>query len=382
MGGSLLIAVGITAVAWAQPTPGPECPDRNARLDLADALQAAVVEADLSGAATQLEALEAALGCGWIAEAEVLGRMWLAEGALLSLQGDPDGAEDAWRAAARISPGLWVEDFGGILRTEYESAIDLPQRRSSIQVDPPLFEFIGAVDGRVVDFPYDVQAGLHLVQVGPAVDEITFARILLVFPDIPSVVVTGVQEMPLAMADPVQEPPEPPPEVEAGPPEVRLALHAAVGGAVAFGTAFDTDPATGDPEPGVQLTLPVESGLVVRPTPGSWIRLSAAAAPLVGGRFVYDDAFGIARSPASVGGHLAGGFTADQGDMGLLLGYHWPGRWQVRGLVAGQRDWKLPVGLEGRIGLSMAPGRSPAPSLELLFTLRPRMVRSGLAPHS
>ena len=127
-------------------------------------------------------------------------------------------------------------------------------------------------------------------------------------------------------------------------------------------------------EPQVQLTLPVETGLVVRPGSVAWVRLAVTAAPMIGGTFAYTDDLGLARSPSLLGLHVAGGVAAEQGDMGLLIGQQWPGRWALRGVVAGRiRD--LPLRIEGRIGLTLISEASPAPSLDLVAAFVPRVTR-------
>lgn len=365
----------LAPLASAQAPPeGEACPDRLDRLDLVDDAQRSVVEADLRETARILSALEEALSCGTIAEPELLGRTWLVEGALLTLEGDAEAAADAWRAAARVAPGVWVEDFGGTLREAYEAAIRQPARMSSIQVDPPLFQLSGFVDGRPVDFPHPVEAGLHVIQIGPDLDQIQFSRILLVFPDAPSVVITGIEELPRdrppeASTDDPPTPTEAPPNPHAGEP--RLTLHTATGAALTLAGGE----AAPDDAPPTQLTVPIETGLVVRPGGVAWIRAAASAAPLLGGSFTYTDDRGQGSASSALGWHLAGGVAADQGDMGLLVSMQWPGRWGIRGVVASSPLQQIPLGLEGRLGLSILADSPPAPSLELLAVIRPRLLR-------
>lgn len=367
MGNALLILVG---AASAQE----ECPDRLERLDLLDAAERATVEADLPTADEKLRALEAAFSCGPLAEPELLGRMWLVEGAWLELQGDAEAAGDSWRAAQRIAPGRWAEDFGTKLRGAYESANRVAQGGTSvISLDPPLFRWIGAVDGVVVEeFPVTVPPGLHLVQVGPDVDHVQFARILLAFPDTPSVVVTGLVE-PTSDGAPAPEPvAEVVPAEPAKPPRNpgRVALHTAVGADAVVGRAGEN--AAGS-EPAFKLLAPVETGLVVRPTAKTWVRAAVSAAPFVNGAFVYDDKFGATTTPTALGFAATGGFAAAQGDMGLLLGYQWPGRVAVRGVLAGALG-RSPLRVEGRVGLNAATEGPPEPAFGVVLAFAPRVV--------
>ncbi|HHO51301.1 MAG TPA: hypothetical protein ENK18_10610 [Deltaproteobacteria bacterium] len=397
---AITMLVSLSSVAGAQapgpqapgpqapgPPPGPPgdpgappCPDRLDRLDRLDEAERSVVEADLASTARILDELEAALSCGTIAEPELLGRTWLVEGALLTLEGDPEAAADAWRAAARVAPGLWVEDFGGTLREAYEIATDHTPRMSSVRVEPPLFQFMGFVDGRPASFPHPVEAGLHVIQIGPDIDQIQFARVLLVFPDAPSVVITGLDELLSGSAS--DEPPRPDPapgapldNPRAGEP--RLTLHTAAGAALTLSSA---ESASDDPP--TQITVPIETGLVVRPGGVAWLRAVASAAPLLGGSFSYTDARGPGSASSALGWHLAGGLAAEQGDMGLLVEMQWPGRWGIRGVLASAPLQGAPLGIEGRIGLSFLADSPPAPSLELLAVLRPRLLRVPEPPEA
>lgn len=352
-----------------------ECPDRLDRLDLVEAAERALVEADLAAADARLRELEAAVGCGPLAEPELLGRMWLVEGAWLTLQGDAEAAADSWRAAARVAPGRWVVEYGAKLRKAYEDANAAPPRGDTlITLDPPLFRWIGAVDGEVVAFPATVPAGLHIVQVGPDEDHVAFSRILLAFPDTPSVVVTGLLEPTTTAPAPAPAATEPEPQVVEKPPRDpgALALHVGIGGDAIVGRPVVGEAAD---EPGVKIVLPVETGLTVRPARSVWVRTAVVAGPLLGGAFVYEDQYGEGVSPAALGAHLAGGYGAPQGDIGALVGVQWPGRVVARALLGGVLG-RSPLRLEGRVGIDGAIGRSPEPAFSLVLSFAPRFVRA------
>ncbi|MCA9492422.1 MAG: hypothetical protein KC621_20960 [Myxococcales bacterium] len=359
---------------WSGVASAEDCPSRDDRLDLIDSAERSLVEADVDAAEATRRELEAALGCGAVANPEMLARMWLVEGALLSLGGDETTAAASWQAAARVSPGTWNPDLGDMLRTIYETALQTsPSGSTPLSVEPELFRWIGAVDGEVITrFPITVDPGLHLVQVGASEDDVRFARIVMAFPDTPVVVVTGLVE-------PTKEEPKPEPVAENPPPEIApppepvehppVSLHAAIGGAVGLGRPSDTTD-----EPAVKLLVPVETGVVFRPVNAAWIRAALRAGQLMNGEFAYGDAFGEATSPTTVGFDIAGGLGARQGDLGLLAGYHWPGRVAFRGTVAVQLG-ALPAAIEGRIGMDVLTNGAPETAFDVLLAFRPRLVR-------
>ncbi|MEZ4239041.1 MAG: hypothetical protein R3F59_23385 [Myxococcota bacterium] len=373
MGASLL------TVWWllAAPARAQDCPDRLARLDMIEAAEQKLLEADLAGADLGLRSLEKALGCGSLAESDLLARMWLLEGAWLTLQGDPQAAVDSWRAAARVAPGRWVDAYGPELREAYDEAVAAPspEETARIHLDPPLFRWIGAVDGHIQNFPARVEPGLHVVQVGPGEDDIRYARVLVAFPEAPSVVVTGLVE-PTNAFDEASQPgddgkPYKPPKDPI--PPANLSLYTAVGSALALGRGVDGARGA-SAEPGVKLTLPLETGFTVRPGSRAFVRLAGTAALLVGGEFQFDDAHGAGHSPAAVGASLTGGAWSGLGDMGLLVGYQWPDRIPVRGVLAGRLP-RFPLQVEGRLGMNAAFGRTPEPALDVVFALTPRLFR-------
>ncbi|MEQ1505893.1 MAG: hypothetical protein ABMB14_26900, partial [Myxococcota bacterium] len=102
------------------------------------------------------------------------------------------------------------------------------------------------------------------------------------------------------------------------------------------------------------------------------IRLTGIAAPLLNGDYLHDDAFGDTSSPTALGVDLAGGASGGLGDMGLLVGYQWPDRVPVRGVVAGRLP-RWPVQLEGRLGMNAAAGRSPEPAFDLVVAVIPAL---------
>ncbi len=315
---SLLIGLGTSA--WAQQQP---CPDRNDRLDLIDEAEAALVEADLATVDRRLRRLDEAWGCGPVADGELLGRVWLVEGAYLVLQGDIASGSEAWRAAGRVAPGEWVSEFGDRLRELYEAALDVPQGRAEIVVMPPLFQYLGTVDGQQVRFPFELDAGLHLVQVGPTLDSVEFARSLIVAQDTSSVVQTGLLE---GTSGNLPAPPAPPATPGTSTVQVRklpvfeaaLALHIGGGAQMAMGRGIES---VAGSETAVKLLLPLETGLVLRPGRSWWLRPTVMTAPLIGTELLYTDSRGQtdtpAATPAALGAQLAGGGTPSKATSAL-----------------------------------------------------------------
>lgn len=377
--GCILLSFGLSREASGQQPEAPQAPaclDRVGRLDLLDDAERALVEADLDTTDRKLRELETALSCGSLAEEELLGRLWLVEAAWLTMQGNGIAAGDSWRAAARVSPGRWIEDFGKQLRESYEAATgEPPTGKAQLKLDPPLFRWVGAVDGRVVEFPAELSPGLHLVQVGSSEDQIRFSRMVVAYPSIPIVVATGLVE-PLTdfIGTPVPTEPvpdqKPPRDPKTPLPAPASSLYIASGAALAVGRpAGEGDGA----EPSVKVVLPLETGVVIRPG-RAWIRATAVAGPLFFGRFQYDDRYGATNSPVALSALLAAGASASQGDMGLMVGAQFPDRIPVRGIVAGRLP-HFPAQIEGRLGTNILFDRPPEVAFDLVFALAPALIR-------
>jgi hypothetical protein len=162
-------------IAWASAAWA--CEDAGA---LVAELETAVVEARLEHGEALLSRIEASYGCSDLASEEVLGRMWLAEGVLLSMGGDEAGAQQSFAAAARVAPAGWRNEYGTRFQSQYEAARGLPSPgAANIHLTPFLGGNVGAIDGRRVDFPAEVSGGLHLIQAGPKPGPMAFSRIAL-----------------------------------------------------------------------------------------------------------------------------------------------------------------------------------------------------------
>jgi hypothetical protein len=366
---TLLAALsGPVAHASGGSAPQPGCPTRLERLDLLDEGEKALFAADFGTTETKLRALEGALSCGPLAEVELLARMWLLEGAWYTRQGAPDQGADSFRAAARISAATWVSGYGSELRAAYESAIASSAAGSTtLVVEPDIFRWIGAIDGEVTRFPATVAPGLHLVQVGASESDVRFSRIVVAFPDSPVVVVTGLHE-------PTGTEVRPAPAPVAGPAPRKvvqhppLALHAAVGASASFGADPEGD------ETGAKLAIPLEAGVVWHPINPLWTRVALTGGPLLTGAYPWTDGDVATTSPSLLGAHAAGGFAANQGGLGLLAGWQWPGRAAIRGVLYGALP-KVPIRVEARIGLNVPTAGTPETAIDLFVDVVPRLVR-------
>ena len=143
----------IVAAAWA-------CPDTVASLDRA---REALLEVRTADATADLDQVEQGFGCGTPASPDLVARYFLARGVVEALEGR--SGEVAFRAAALVQPDLWVDDYGPILREEYQQAAALAQPLGTLQLDPiPTVRRVW-VDGREAQAQVRVEAGPHLVQV-------------------------------------------------------------------------------------------------------------------------------------------------------------------------------------------------------------------------
>jgi len=355
-----LIALLLTALA----TPAradPPCPDRAAQLDL---LEQSVVGADFAAVPQRIDDVIYAMGCGPVATAEELADLWNGEGAYLALAGETEAAVDSFQAAKRVAPDGWNEVYGSALKKAWEAA-PAPATSGEIDVDPRPHWWSVYLDGELVDdLPVAAPTGLHVVQIGPGPDDIRAAKLLYLRPDAVAVAAHEQEEGPRPAPQPAPVDPgqaEVDAElVEAGPP---LSTSVAAGGAVALGRSEGVSSAA-------QLATPVETGAIAR-FGSSWARLCVAASLRLGSRWVFEDGQAASSTPAGLGMHGAGGAHTAQGDVGVLLGYQWPGRVPVRILYA------APLGdghlqLEGRLGMNV--GRGAEPAAEVLLAFRPPLL--------
>lgn len=182
---ALPLALAASTLGWGAPCDVPEV--------LLDQAETAIIEGRLDEAEVLTEKTGVSFRCGTVATPRVLGRLWLAEGALFTLQMDAEG-DDAFAAAARVAPGFWNDAYGARLRDAYDRVSAIPAPPAIIDLDPPVSTYVGLLDGTVTTFPVEAPSGLHLVQVGPSADRAVFS-IMMYLPAGNDVVLrTGIDE--------------------------------------------------------------------------------------------------------------------------------------------------------------------------------------------
>jgi hypothetical protein len=184
------MGIGIPLIALASMAWG-NCED--AQVLMVEAEQA-VLEARLDDANEILGRLVDSFACGPIASPELLGQMWITEGVALWFGGDRGGAMESFAAASREVPDLWREEYGELLRKQYQQAAVIENEPGEIKLSPPLDTYWGAVDGRIVHFPIVASGGLHLVQAGPPGGPAEFGRIAFLSPQESLDLQTGLVE--------------------------------------------------------------------------------------------------------------------------------------------------------------------------------------------
>lgn len=205
-----MLLILLNSLASAAP-----CPDVEAQVTEAEA---ALVEARLADVEAALAEAEAAFVCARPPETQLLARFWLAEGAMYSINEDEAGAADSFAAAHRVAPDHWNASLGEDMRADYEAAAAADPGQGTLRLEPAPRALVGWVDGSSRDFPVDLAAGLHLVQVGPRKQPARFGRIVYLPPGDTLVLDHPVEE-PLGLFDAVGLP-EPEPVVEPEPEEM------------------------------------------------------------------------------------------------------------------------------------------------------------------
>jgi hypothetical protein len=224
------------------------CPDPD---ELVTQATDAVLEARLDDAEASLTEAQQALGCGAVTSAELLGRFWLAEGAMLVFRGQDEDALASLAASARIAPNGWDARFG----TRVGALFDQPAAAGAhggIVVTPPPGESL-RIDGEAATSPASVAPGLHLVQVLSTEHSVGFARVVKVPSDAEVSVASGIEAhqpteavvdrvdvvepaplpIPVVVADPIVVESTPLP-VPLEPPKQRFPVGFAVAGGATF----------------------------------------------------------------------------------------------------------------------------------------------------
>lgn len=151
-------------------------------------VEQAVLDAQFEQARSFADRVEAAFGCGGTADATLLARLWLAEGAMAHVEGDPIGRDQAFASAWRVAPMYWTEAFGPELRAAWEKASRERRGRGRLEVDGLQAGLVARVDGAPLPLPIELESGLYLVQAGQDGGRPVFSRIVMV-PDAQTLVV-------------------------------------------------------------------------------------------------------------------------------------------------------------------------------------------------
>ncbi|MCB9674730.1 MAG: hypothetical protein H6737_06410 [Alphaproteobacteria bacterium] len=224
-----MIALIGAALAADAPPPCPAVPP------LLDAATAALVEVETSTAQARMdEAEEALLACREIFDPLTLGRLWLLEGALRSVEGDEPAANDAFAASGRVAPEAWQDVFGPTIRGQYELARVRDPGASVLDLLPELGANRAWVDGAPVEgAPIETTGGLHALQIADPTGVVLFSQVLWLAPEERMALETGV---PTAARIDTVEAPVP---VAVAPPKKRVdPLLVSGAGAVAVGGAL------------------------------------------------------------------------------------------------------------------------------------------------
>ncbi len=344
MGVTLLISLASMAT----------CPDRE---QVTTEATAATIDADLFLARTRLTQLERAFACGPQASPDQLARLWLIEGALSVFAGDTAGADEAFAAAARLSPGLWIEDLGMVLRTHYEHAPRQVHGTGVVDLQLPLDGWTVSIDGQTTLVPTEVASGLHLVQVGPDPEHMAFAQMVHVLTGSQTLIDTGL----VPPDDVPAPPPSSPPPSAVPPPRWTVDWLGAVG--LGLGSGQRSGAASGP-----NLAVPMELGMQLLDEP-VWGRIMVGGAPRIGGHYVHAGGRGVTTSPSTIGGQVAGGVRHDVLAAGLLAALHWPCRAGFRAVGSG-RLGDGPLSVEARAGVDVTTGPAE-PGVEILIVVEP-----------
>jgi hypothetical protein len=372
--GAQALILALIAVAHAAPCDDPALLVHQAKSE--------VTAAEFASVEATIAKVEAAFACGSVANQAVLGELWLIEGAWLFYQEGADAAAPSFRAAARAEPGLWIDDLGDQVKAAYDEAVAQASDEIVTVSGHEIDGWLVAVDGLTVTLPADIEAGLHLLQVGDGIDDMRYAA----FGDLPAgdftlkhalgpwqppaPIPTPLPDpVPVPSPDPVVPDPEPVPQPK-GEPKV-VGLHLAAGFVALLGN--DALGTKGEVlyEPATKLLIPIEAGLRLQLTPGFWMRGAASAAPVLNGQFLYtDEAKVLKGSFAGLGANGGLGGTAGPLDLGVLAGVSWPARLPFRGLLA-INIANSGLRIEARGGVNVATGGRTEPAAGLAITFDP-----------
>jgi len=184
------------------------------------AAERAVLAVERATATAELEQALAAMGCNPPVEPETLARYWLASAVLAQIEGAEARSKEAFVAAWRVAPAVWLPNYGAPMEQLRDGAVRELSKRSMGRLNlsqPPQHSEVW-VDGRQVAPPLDLEAGLHLIQLVPAGGVPYFQR---------AFVLPAGEELSMTV-DAVEPavPPPPPPVVDAATSVAKAAPEA------------------------------------------------------------------------------------------------------------------------------------------------------------
>lgn len=328
----------------------------------------AVLMMEYTDALRSLADAEAGMRCGGVVARHELGLYWLVEGARKGFTGEEDEARLAFAAAARVAPDLWVVDFGPELQKLYHRARAETSGRATLTIDDVPPGWVVAVDGRRVELPAELPAGLHVVQVGADADDIEFMELVRAAAGDDVALHTGI-------TPPAPEPAVVP-EAAEDRPASALSVHVGVGAEAAVGDELTRQTVTDGVavEPALKAQLPLELGLRLD-LGTAWARAAAGGAPSLSGGLLYASDAGIELARSSWLVHGAAGVRVDPVRAGLLIGLALPGRQALR-LTFGV-DLPAALAVEARVGANLVATRGIEPAGALAVTWTPRLTEWG-----
>lgn len=172
-------------VLFSSTARAADCEDPG---EIVGEVEAAVLSTRFDLAREAADRAEAAFGCTGSAEAQVLARLWLAEGAMAHVEGDSIGRDQAFASAWRVAPHHWTQSFGPDLEALWREAGKQERGRGRLELQGMAEGQTARVDGAPLPVPIDLEAGLYLVQAGEQGQGPVFSRIVMV-PDEQTLVV-------------------------------------------------------------------------------------------------------------------------------------------------------------------------------------------------
>lgn len=148
--------------------------------DAVDRVEEAVLDGRFEAARSELARAEASFGCTGRADAPLLARLFLSEGAMAHIEGDAVVRDRAFASAGRVSPATWTPSFGSELRALWVAAQGAERGEGELALEGLPAGAVAMIDGQPVEVPLRLDSGLYLVQADQDGGPPVFARIVLV----------------------------------------------------------------------------------------------------------------------------------------------------------------------------------------------------------